>query len=76
MKRSGCVFVCTTEYTKQAIAAERRLQRGERQLHCGECDKWVWPEACDHPNRQTAQQFAALIRERRPPDAQVPRPTC
>lgn len=56
------VYLCTTDYTEQAMEADRRLRRGERQLYCGVCQKWRWPEECDHPGRMTEREFKAMVR--------------
>ena len=50
-------------YVEAAMQAERRLRRGERQLHCPVCDHWVWPEQCSHPGRLTEREWDRLVRE-------------
>jgi hypothetical protein len=54
------IHVCTISYVEEAIEAERRIRRGERQLHCDTCNRWVWPEECSHADRQTAKEYEAL----------------
>jgi hypothetical protein len=56
--------LCTLDYVEQAMAAEKRLRKGDRQLYCGTCRKWRWPEECDHPGRLTGRQFDALAKRR------------
>ena len=63
--------ICGLDYTERAMQAEKRLRRGERQLHCGTCGLWRWPEECEHEDRLSAQRFRALLRaaERQWPSA-------
>lgn len=51
-------------YIQQAIEAERRLRAGERQLYCGSCGRWVWPDECEHASRLTEREFRRLARGR------------
>jgi hypothetical protein len=51
--------VCVLSYTEAALDAERRLRKGDRQLYCGECARWRWPEECAHEGRLTELQFKA-----------------
>lgn len=61
MERSEEVVICETSYG----AAIERVNRGERQLYCGPCRKWRWPEECAHEARLTGPQFRALLRQMR-----------
>ena len=63
------IHVCRIAYVEEAIEAERRYRRGERQLHCGMCrngfggvGRWVWPGECIHPGRKTLAEFNAVSR--------------
>jgi hypothetical protein len=58
------LWVCVIDYVEQAIEAERRLRRGERQLYCPECLRWRWPEECAHEGRVPEAQFKAWARRR------------
>lgn len=49
-------------YLSAHADAERRLRHGERQLWCGPCDGWVWPDHCEHPGRLTSKEHAAMLR--------------
>ena len=45
--------------------ADRRHKRGERQVYCGVCKRWQWPEhvSDEHrPHTLTRQQFDAAVR--------------
>ena len=55
----GGILCVAMSYVEKSAEATRRLRRGERQLHCGKCDRWVWPEECDHPDRQTIKEYDA-----------------
>ena len=58
---NGCV--CEIEYVARALEAERRIRRGERQVYCGMCVRWRWPEECSHSGRLSAREFAAMVRQ-------------
>jgi len=61
MKR---VHIGRIEYVSRALEAARRIRRGERQLYCAACGGlWRWPEECSHPNRLSAKEFAAMVRQ-------------
>ena len=53
------VHLCTLDYTEKAMEAERRLKNGEQQYYCGNCNRWVWPEECQHEGRLTVKEFNA-----------------
>lgn len=53
---------CVIGYVEEAMEAERRLRKGDRQLWCGTCNKWGWIETCDHPGRMTVREFDAEAR--------------
>ena len=55
-------WVCEIEYVTHAVEAQRRIRQGERQLYCGMCARWRWPEECEHAGRLTGREFAALER--------------
>ena len=57
--RGLCVSI---PYVEAGVEATRRLQAGDRQLYCGECRRWVWPEQCAHEGRMTDREFTALVR--------------
>lgn len=40
----------------------RRYRKGERQLYCWKCQRWQFPDACDHEGRETQREFDASIR--------------
>jgi len=54
-------FLCEIGYVKQAEEGARRVRRGERQLYCGVCEHWVWPEECRHAGRLTAREFRSMV---------------
>ena len=54
--------VCVTSYSAWMEDADRRHRRGERQLYCGACGKWRWPDECGHEGRLTGRQFNALCK--------------
>lgn len=60
-------------YSVAIADAEGRMKRGERQLYCGVCQRWVWPDQCQHPGRWSQAGFRRetkrLEREMRQGDA-------
>ncbi len=49
--------LCRSDYVEALLEAEKKLRRGERQLYCLTCSKWVWKEQCQHECRLTQKQF-------------------
>jgi hypothetical protein len=41
-------FICITSYGAFLDECRERIKRGEKQLFCPRCEKWVWPEECGH----------------------------
>lgn len=57
------MHICVLSYVEEAIQAEQRIKRGERQLYCSECGGlWRWPEECKHEGRLTEKEFATMAR--------------
>ena len=40
------MMLCRLTYIDVHLDAARRLARGERQVYCVECERWVWE--CEH----------------------------
>ena len=56
-------FVCHTSYSQAEEEWRRRYRAGERQVYCGVCGKWQFPDGCKHEGKLTTRQFNAMQRK-------------